>query len=53
LTEEHPEFKRFVIKHLSDETIPESTLSKVREHAENECASGMGQLCKELMAATK
>ena len=53
LTTAHPGFKRFVIKHLSDETIPESTLSKVREHAQHERASGMEQLCKELAAATK
>lgn len=53
LTAAHPGFKHFVIEHLSDETIPGDVVSKVREHAEHACATGMEQLCKELAAATK
>lgn len=49
----HPEFKAFVIQHLTDETIPESVLSAVRKHAAHECRSGSERLCKELAAAAK
>jgi hypothetical protein len=43
----------FVIQRLSDETIPESVLSAVRQHAEHECPLGSERLCKELATAAK
>lgn len=49
----HPEFKEFVVMHLSDETIPVDVLVKVKKHAEHECEPGMGELCKELARAAK
>lgn len=53
LTRKDPAFETFILKHLSDETIPEDVLVKIRLHASKECAAGQGALCSKLSKATE
>ncbi|WP_139382810.1 hypothetical protein [Luteibacter sp. 22Crub2.1] len=53
LTRKDAAFETFVLTHLSDETIPEDVLAKIRLHASRECNAGQEALCAKLSKATE
>jgi hypothetical protein len=53
LLSKDPKFEPFVLEHVSDQTIPEETLKKIRQNIDDNCPKEAGRLCSRIRMATQ
>jgi hypothetical protein len=53
LASSHPEFEKFVLDHVADETLPAGTLQQIKTNAATKCPSGGGELCAKIEKAAQ